>query len=78
MAAPDVDEYVRVEALDPVFLDFSSRRQAMKERYGVDFFMANAMELGSGMPFVEFFQINRDGDRKGILVIELRGQHDRE
>lgn len=72
----DVDEYVRVEALDPVFLDFSNRRQAMKEKYGVDFFIANAMELGSGMPFVEFFQINRDGDSKGILVIELRGQHD--
>jgi len=72
----DVDEYVRVEAIDPVFLYFPNRRQAMKEKYGVDFFITNAMELGSGMPFVEFFQINRDGDPKGILVIELRGDHD--
>lgn len=68
----DIDEYVDVEALDPVFLDFSHHRQAMREKYGLDFFIANTIELGSGMPFVEFFQINRDGQPKGILLIELR------
>jgi len=70
----DVDEQIRVEALDPVLLDFSGQRQAMKEKYGVDFFIANTIELGSGMPFVEFFQLNRDGHPKGILAIELRGE----
>lgn len=72
----DVDEHVRVEAIDPVFLDFSHHRRAMKRKYGVDFFVANTIELGSGMPFVGFFQINRDGNPKGILVIELRGDYD--
>lgn len=67
----DADEHVNVEALDPVFLDFSHHRQAMREKYGVDFFIANTIELGSGMPFVEFFQVNRDGQPKGILLIEL-------
>jgi len=38
------------------------------------YFIANTIELGSGMPFVEFFQLNRDGHPKGILAIELQGE----
>jgi len=68
----DADEGVDVQALDPVFLDFNDRRWAMKTKYGVDFFIADAVEGGSGMPFREFFQRNRDGLRKGLLVIDLR------
>ena len=69
----DIDEDVDPSRLDPVFLDFSDRRKAMKEKYGVDFFIANTIELGSGKPFVEFFQQNRDGLSRGILVVELKG-----
>ena len=67
----DADEHVRVESLDPVFLDFAQQRRAMKRKYGVDFFIANAIEMGSGVPFREFFQLNRDGFRKGLLVLDL-------
>jgi hypothetical protein len=67
----DADEHVKVESLDPVFLDFAQQRRAMKRKYGVDFFIANAIEMGSGVPFREFFQLNRDGFRKGLLVLDL-------
>jgi hypothetical protein len=67
----DVDDQVKVDHLDPVFLDFSRGRRAMKCKYRVDFFVANTIEAGSGVPFREFFQTNRDGFRKGLLVLDL-------
>jgi len=30
-----------------------------------------AAEAGSGLPFPKFFQVNRDGDPKGILVVSF-------
>lgn len=55
--------------LDPVFL---GDRVGMKKKYGLDFFIANIVEAGSGLPFPKFFQKNRDGDPKGIIVVKLR------
>lgn len=65
--------------IDPAFWDFSttaqfqSQRVTVKTRYGLDFFMAEILETGSGKPFSEFFKTNRDGDPKGILRIHLNG-----
>ena len=59
---------VDVEKLDPSFL---GSRKEMKTKYGLDFFIANIIEAGSGLPFPEFFQVNRDGDPKGIIVVKL-------
>lgn len=70
----DIDgcwEYTLVvdsEKLDPIFL---GAREGMKDKYGLDFFIANIIEMGSGLPFPEFFQVNRDGDPKGIIVVKL-------
>ncbi len=61
---------VDTEKLDPVFL---RSRKDMKEKYGLDFFISNVVEAGSGLPFPKFFQVNRDGDPKGIVVVKLRG-----
>ncbi len=63
---PSVD----VTKLDPVFL---GPREEMKNKYGLDFFIANIIEAGSGLPFPKFFQVNRDGDPKGIIVVKLGG-----
>jgi hypothetical protein len=60
---------VAIDKLDPVFLQHS--RHAMKDKYGLDFFIANIIEAGSGLPFPKFFQVNRDGEPKGILVATL-------
>lgn len=45
----------------------------MKDKYGLDFFIANIIEMGSGLPFPQFFQVNRDGDPKGIIVVRFGG-----
>jgi len=59
---------VDIEKLDPVFL---GSRDEMKNKYGLDFFIANIIEAGSGLPFPKFFQVNRDGDSKGIIFVIL-------
>ena len=60
---------VKTGKLDPVFIQHS--RSAIKEKYGLDFFITNIIEAGSGLPFPKFFQVNRDGEPKGILVVTL-------
>jgi hypothetical protein len=56
--------------IDPVLLNMNNRKY-MKEKYGVDFFLANIEEGGSGLPFIDFFQLTRDGEKKGIILLEL-------
>lgn len=57
--------------LDPVFLDFSNKRQAMKNRFGGEFFPSNASNTPT-QTFLDFFQIEKfTGQAKGILLIVL-------
>ncbi len=51
--------------------DFERKRHEIKNEFGIDFFIAEIIEGGSGKPFPEFFQTNRDGDPKGIIQINL-------
>ena len=44
-----------------------------KAKYGLDFFIAQKIEIESGEPFPKFFQSNRDGKPKGIIVVDLGG-----
>jgi hypothetical protein len=67
----DAHADIDTDILDPVFLDFNSGRQAMRERYDVDFFISQVIEGISGKPFIDFFQIDRDGNPKGILALTL-------
>jgi hypothetical protein len=61
---------VDLERIDPIFLDLSRGRAAQKERFGCEF-LPNVVEAGSGLVFAAFFQNERDGSRKGIVVMEL-------
>ncbi len=61
---------VNTKLLDPVFL---RTRKEMKAKYGLDFLIAGIVETGSGLPFPKYFQINRNGDPKGIIVIQSGG-----
>jgi hypothetical protein len=57
--------------LDPVFLDFSNKRQAMKNKFGGEFFPSNAPNTPT-QTFLDFFQVERfTGKAKGILLIVL-------
>lgn len=60
-----------MDVLDKVFLNFNNNREAMKTKFGVDFFVSQAIENSSGVPIVEFFQTDRDGIKRGILLVEL-------
>ena len=64
----EYNQSVNINILDPVFL---GDRAEMKKKYGLDFFIANYIEAGSGLPFPKFFQKNRDGDPKGIIIVKL-------
>jgi hypothetical protein len=57
--------------LDPVFLDFTNKRQAMKDKFGGEFFPAN-MPNTATQTILEFFKVERfTGKEKGILLIVL-------
>ena len=64
---------VDLEALDPVFLDFSDHRAAQKARFSGEL-LPNVVEADSGLAFVEFFQGERDASRKGIVEIRIGGE----
>lgn len=57
--------------LDPVLLDFSNKRAAMKAKFGGELFPATAL-AAAGIRYREFFLKDRDGVPKGILQINLK------
>ena len=60
---------VDVDKLDYVFIDMHPPREAMKKKYGVDFLISGVLISDSpGNTIEEFFQIDRDGNKKGILL----------
>lgn len=78
----DIDGCWSAEGVDEQLLDrrfwdfetpqeFEKNRNEIKNEFGIDFFIAEIIEGGSGKPFPEFFQTNRDGDPKGIIQINL-------
>jgi hypothetical protein len=57
--------------LDAVFLDFANKRQAMKNKFGGEFFPSSAPNTPT-QTFLDFFQIEKfTGEAKGILLIVL-------
>ena len=65
-------ETVRVDPdrLDPVLLDFSNGRAAMKAKYLGELFPATAL-AAPGVVYIDFFRADRDGIEKGIVKIDL-------
>jgi hypothetical protein len=56
--------------LDPLLLDFENFRKRQKEIFRGEFFPSSNLADGVNN-FVEFFQVDRDGNKKGIVKIEL-------
>ena len=57
--------------LDSVLLDFTNRRAAMKAKYLGDLFPAS-FQTASGVVYRDFFQTDRNGVEKGVVLIDLR------
>jgi hypothetical protein len=73
----DLAEDVTAEDLGrlaPIFPPNPSNRAEARRRFGVDLFSAAATELGSGQPFLRFFQTDREGRERGVLSVELRAR----
>lgn len=63
---------VKLAEIDPIFLDIAAPRAAQGAKYRGDL-LPNVMEGGSGMPFVDFFQVDKvSGRQKGIVAIDPR------
>ena len=56
--------------VDPVLLDFSRSRAAMKSKYLGELFPATA-EAARGILYVDFFMTDRSGVAKGVVEIDL-------
>jgi hypothetical protein len=69
--------WVDVNKLDPVFLRIRPPREDMRSKYGVDFLISGTPlrdPEAHGRPVEEFFQVDEDGNPKGILLIEIQQQ----
>lgn len=58
------------DLLDPVLLEFSNKRAAMKAKYGGEFFPASAY-ASVNVLYRDFFQKDRNGVPKGVLLLQL-------
>jgi hypothetical protein len=58
------------DRVDPVLLDFSNGRAAMKSKYLGELFPATAM-AAPGVPYRDFFMRDRNGVPKGVVHIDL-------
>jgi hypothetical protein len=56
--------------LDPVLLDFSNRRAAMKTKYAGELFPAGLF-AAPGVLYRDFFMKDRNGVAKGVVQIDL-------
>jgi hypothetical protein len=61
-----------LQRLDPTLLDFSNRRAAQKAKYRGELFLADVSANSTGTKFLDFFQYDRDGKRKGIIKLDVR------
>ena len=64
-------DFVRLQEIDPVLLDFNDGRSAQKAKYGGELFPASSIADNiSNESFLEFFQ-QKNGEPKGIIAINL-------
>jgi hypothetical protein len=64
---------INLRLLDSVLLDFSPGRKRQKAKYLGEWFPANVPADAAGKAFIEFFQTDRAGNRKGVVAIDLGG-----
>jgi hypothetical protein len=65
----DVNKLIMIA---PTLLKFDAKRASQKAEYGGELFPAELTADASGNRFLEFFQIDRNGNPKGLIAINLR------
>lgn len=64
-------EGVDFDQLDPVLLVFDDKRAAQKAKFEGEFFVSSSVADSIGTLFIDFFQHDRNGRPKGIILINL-------
>lgn len=62
---------VNISSLDPVLLDFTSKRRAQKLKYSGEFFPLPEINDPNMMTFLDFFQFDKNDNPKGIIQLDL-------
>ena len=62
---------IKKSIIDKVFIDREPPRERMFEKYGVDFLIAGLDFGKAGRTIEDFFQEDRSGARKGIILLDL-------
>jgi hypothetical protein len=65
----DLHELARTE---PALVTFDANRRTQKLKFGGELFVAEFLADSRGRTYLEFFQEDRDGNAKGIILIDLR------
>ena len=69
---PDGVDIDLLYAIEPVLFSFENKRAAQKAKFKGELFPASERALSVvDVTFLEFFQIDRDGNRKGIVALDL-------
>ena len=72
-ARPDsVVDFDLLDRIAPALLTFDVGRATQKAMYGGELFLAESAADGRGTLFRTFFQMDRDGNPKGVVVIDLK------
>ena len=66
-------EGVDFDLIDDRLLNFNRGRTSQKAAFLGELFIADGRAEPQGALFREFFKTDRDGRRKGIVVIDLKG-----
>ena len=64
--------FVDFDRVDERLLTFDRGRATQKAAFRGELFIANTAADPQGTLFLDFFQTDRDGRRKGIVVIDLK------
>ena len=59
------------ELLDPILLNLDNKREKQKAKYQGELFPASGKADVTGKTYLDFFQIDRNGNPKGIVAINL-------
>jgi hypothetical protein len=61
-----------LQRTEPALLVFDPGRLTQKLRFGGELFLAEFIADARGRTYLDFFQEDRDGNAKGILLLDLR------
>jgi hypothetical protein len=67
----DVPPDANLGAMYPIWSLTPANRDMSKAMFGVELFPSRAPATPSGEPFISFFQEDRDGNRRGIVSMDL-------